>query len=66
MGAYISSRSRLGMWIDAFWRNNEQVFDVTGKFFMLPHGSPARTHLLASLSKAPETASWVASPPVSH
>jgi len=30
MGAYIASRSRPGAWIDAYWRTDERVVDVTG------------------------------------
>jgi sugar/nucleoside kinase (ribokinase family) len=34
MGAYIASRSRPGAWIDAYWRTDERVVDVTGEFPM--------------------------------
>jgi len=30
MGAYVASRSQPGAWIDAYWRNDERVVDVTG------------------------------------
>jgi hypothetical protein len=38
MGAYIASRSRPGAWIDAYWRTNERVVDVTGTFPILQQG----------------------------
>jgi len=31
MGAYIACRSQPGVWIDAYWRTEEQVVDVTGE-----------------------------------
>jgi hypothetical protein len=34
MGAYVASRSQPGVWIDAYWRTEERVIDVTGKFSM--------------------------------
>ncbi|KAI0002985.1 Ribokinase-like protein [Russula compacta] len=30
MGAYIACRSRPGAWVEAYWRTNERVVDVTG------------------------------------
>jgi hypothetical protein len=70
MGAYVACRSQPGVWIDAYWRTEERVVDVTGKFPMgiLVHGLSA--YLLAVLTcnskKEPETVSWVALPPASH
>lgn len=30
MGAYIACRSQPGVWIDAYWRTEQRVVDVTG------------------------------------
>ncbi|KAH9045677.1 hypothetical protein EDB85DRAFT_1907861 [Lactarius pseudohatsudake] len=36
LGAYVASRSQSGTWIDAYWRTEERVVDVTGDFLLLP------------------------------
>jgi hypothetical protein len=65
MGAYVASRSQPGTWIDAYWRTDERVVDVTGKFLMLQHGPPSGLSSGVA-SKEPETVSWVALPLASH
>jgi hypothetical protein len=32
LGAYVASRSQPGAWIEAYWRGEERVVDVTGDF----------------------------------
>lgn len=32
LGAYVASRGRKGEWIEAFWKDQSKVVDVTGEF----------------------------------
>ncbi len=38
LGAYVASRSQPGTWIEAYWRTEERVVDVTGDFLFPPNG----------------------------
>ena len=35
LGAYVASREQPGIWIEAYWRIEERVVDVTGDYLSL-------------------------------
>jgi len=57
LGAYVASRSQPGAWIDAYWRAEERVVDVTGDF--LSHGvNPRAYHLVTPPRGGQQFSGW--------
>jgi sugar/nucleoside kinase (ribokinase family) len=48
LGAYVASREKPGMWIEAYWSTEERVVDVTGDY-LSPRGERPDAYQLPAI-----------------